>query len=176
MSRAAAKSPHHAATELARPTPPIGPGSPCTCVRLRQAMRRVTQLYDQILKPSGLRVTQFSLLARLVRSEPIALLELARRLGMDRTTLTRNLEPLARQGLVEIVAGADRRQRVARLTAAGEAAWERGWTYWRLAQSAIAGEVGQSEIELLHTQLEAVTRGAERLGAPADGDDPPSAA
>jgi DNA-binding MarR family transcriptional regulator len=95
---------------------------------------------------------------------------------MDRTTLTRNLEPLVRQGLVEIVPGQDRRQRVARLTPGGEAAWERAWSYWRLAQTALAGEVGQSEIELLHTQLDSVTRGAERLGAPVDGDDPPPVA
>jgi len=77
---------------------------------LRQAARHVTQFYDQVLAPSGLRTTQFSVLAKLHHLGPTTINNLAKDLVMDRTTLGRNILPLQRDGLIAAVRGtADRR-------------------------------------------------------------------
>ncbi|MGA9947175.1 MAG: MarR family winged helix-turn-helix transcriptional regulator, partial [Xanthobacteraceae bacterium] len=68
----------------------------CNCLALRQAARHVTQIYDQVLAPSGLRATQYSILARLQRKGPMTNNALAAELVMDRTTLGRNILPLER--------------------------------------------------------------------------------
>ena len=72
----------------------------CTHAHLRKAMRTVSQAYDEALKPSGLRATQFTLLSVLAKSGPMPLTRLADIIVVDRTTLTRNLRPLERDGLV----------------------------------------------------------------------------
>ena len=92
----------------------------CNCLTIRQAARHVTQFYDQFLAPSGLRTTQFSILAKLRRLGPLTINALARELVMDRTTLGRNILPLEREGLVAIETGrSDRRSRELRLTDTG---------------------------------------------------------
>src|SRR6516165_297647 len=78
----------------------------CNCFMVRSAARHVTQLYDQILAPVGLRVTQFSILAKLKRLEPLTINALAKDMVMDRTTLSRNVLPLERDGLIKIQASA----------------------------------------------------------------------
>ena len=84
----------------------------CNCLAIRQAARHVTQFYDQLLAPSGLRTTQFSILGRLQRLGPMPINALAAELVMDRTTLGRNILPLQRDGLIEIgTAPTDRRRR-----------------------------------------------------------------
>ncbi|HEV8031918.1 MAG TPA: MarR family winged helix-turn-helix transcriptional regulator [Stellaceae bacterium] len=116
----------------------------CNCLAIRQAARHVTQFYDQVLAPSGLRATQFAILGRLSRSGPMTINELAAALVMDRTTLGRNLLPLERDGLIEIGPGAsDRRRREARLTAAGTArlrAARQGWTEAQTRFDEVFGE------------------------------------
>src|SRR5688572_25932801 len=98
-----------------------GPSSQdCNCLAIRQAARHVTQFYDQLFQPVGLRATQFAILTRLRRDGPMAINALAAALVMDRTTLGRNILPLQRDGLIEVVASpADRRRRELRLTASG---------------------------------------------------------
>src|SRR6516164_11562083 len=92
----------------------------CVCLAVRQAARHVTQFYDRMLAPSGLRTTQFSLLAKLRRQGPITINALAAEMVMDRTTLGRNILPLEREGLISITAGrTDRRSKEIRLTDAG---------------------------------------------------------
>src|SRR5271166_7049437 len=92
----------------------------CNCLAVRQAARHITQFYDQFLAPSGLRTTQFSILARLRRLGPMTINALAAELVMDRTTVGRNLQPLEREGLVAVVKGrTDRRSREIHLTGAG---------------------------------------------------------
>ena len=88
----------------------------CTCANLRMATRAVTQAFDEALQPSGLKATQLTLLAVLSRRGPAALSELAEMLVMDRTTLTRNLKPLAAKDLVRIDPGDDRRLKIIALT------------------------------------------------------------
>ena len=116
----------------------------CTCFGLRKAARAVTQMYDQALKPSGLRGTQFSLLVAARRAGPRGIGELAELLVMDRTTLTRNLKPLLDQGLLERIEGADRRRRAVAITARGRAALARAFPYWREAQASLAGSLGRA--------------------------------
>ena len=84
----------------------------CACLNLRGAARAVTQMYDEVLRPSGLKATQFSVLAAVATIGPAAMTVIAKALVMDRTTLTRNLKPLMDRGLVKAGKGADdRRQR-----------------------------------------------------------------
>src|SRR5204863_561304 len=103
----------------------------CTCLAVRQAARHVTQFYDRFLAPSGLRTTQFSMLARLRRKGPMTINALAADMVMDRTTLGRNILPLERDGLLTIrPAPSDRRSKQLHLTKLGEkrlAAASEGW-------------------------------------------------
>jgi DNA-binding MarR family transcriptional regulator len=108
----------------------------CNCLAIRQAARHVTQFYDQLLAPSGLRATQFAILGHLRRGGPMTINTLAAALVMDRTTLGRNLLPLERDGLVEIGPGqTDRRQREVRLSAAGTARLKAARQGWAKAQA-----------------------------------------
>ena len=77
----------------------------CTCFNLRKATRAVTQLFDEALKPCGLYATQFTLLAAISSQENVTITELSKTLVMDRTTLTRNLNPLQKSGWVEVTPG-----------------------------------------------------------------------
>ena len=108
--------------------------APCICFNLRRASRAVSQAYDGFLQASGLKTTQFSLLGHLVAQGPMSVTQLAERLGMDRTTLTRNLRPLERKGLVAIGSGDNRRTRRIVLTEEGRAAFAKARPLWAEAQ------------------------------------------
>ncbi len=136
------------------PIPGPAPLAGCTCDRLRKLTRRVTQHYDARLAPSGLRVTQYSLLARLVRGGPSTMSALAKRMEMDRTTLTRNLKPLVDARLVETAPGEDARSRVVQVTARGSDAWSGARELWRRAQDEVNRALGADEVARLHTVLE----------------------
>jgi DNA-binding MarR family transcriptional regulator len=136
-------------------TPPPGPStpSPCTCFRLRRASRRMTQVYDHELAPVGLSLNQYSILRRSERG-PRVLGELADELGMDRTTLTRNLSPLVEAGLVEAVRGHDARQRMVAVTASGRDRLAAARPRWRRAQAAIDTMLGEAGVARLHRDLD----------------------
>jgi DNA-binding MarR family transcriptional regulator len=122
-----------------RPTKP----SDCNCLVVRQAARRVTQLYDRALHPYGLKTSQFGILANLAREGPQAINTMAAALVMDPTTLGRNLRPLQRDGLVAIVVAlADRRSRELRLTPKGAKLVERALAGWAEAQAEFAQSFG----------------------------------
>lgn len=109
--------------------------SACNCLAARQAARHITQFYDQHLAPSGLRTTQFSILAKLNRSGPMTINALAAEMVMDRTTLGRNILPLQRDGLVAVAqARHDRRSKELRLTEAGRDRYRAGVRGWVAAQ------------------------------------------
>ena len=116
----------------------------CTCFNLRKAARAVTQMYDEALKPSGLRATQFSLLCVVKNNEPIGITELAKMLVTDRTTLTRNLKPLLSQELLEVVESADRRQRPIALTSGGRDTLAQALPLWREVQVRMAAGLGHA--------------------------------
>ena len=115
----------------------------CVCGRLRRAARALTQLYDDTMAPSGLRVTQFSLMSTVGRKGTVRISDLAGLTLLDRTALSRNLEPLVAQGYVRIVPGKDARTREVALTAAGRSALTRALPYWREAQHAVARRLGE---------------------------------
>lgn len=133
----------------------------CTCARLRRLTRRVTALYDRELAPTGLRVTQYSLLATLRRQgdeRGIPISELADAMDMDRTTLTRNLRPLLDQGLAGLGADeADARVRRVWISAQGEAAFAAAVPYWRNAQAFVNHTLGEADVAALHHWLDRVT-------------------
>jgi DNA-binding MarR family transcriptional regulator len=129
----------------------------CNCLAARQAARHITQFYDQFLAPSGLRTTQFSILATLSRLGPMTINALAADLVMDRTTLGRNLLPLERDGLVAIEQGSrDHRQKVVRLTEAGAARFRAGVKGWTQAQKQFAAAFGAKRTVELRALLHAV--------------------
>src|SRR5919204_3302802 len=115
----------------------------CACFNLRKVTRAVTQLYDEMLRPAGLRVMQFSLLIVVRMAGPVSVTRLAELTVMDRTTLTRNLELLQKQGLIEVAAGADRRSRIVTITAQGKAAIAEALPFWKKAQLHVVNSLGQ---------------------------------
>jgi DNA-binding MarR family transcriptional regulator len=127
----------------------------CTCFNLRKAARAVTQLYDEALRPSGLRATQFSLLMLIRGLGPVRITELAEKAVMDRTTLKRNVELLEREGLVRIEPGEDARVREIRVTPAAEARLKQGLPLWRQAQAQFTKDLGQGRADRLLTDLAA---------------------
>src|SRR5918995_4635277 len=121
----------------------------CACANLRKAARAVTQLFDEALAPSGLRVTQFTLLVTSRLAGESTINELAERTVMDRTTLSRNLKPLVRGGLLEMRPGEDGRTRLVRLTPAGEQALEEAYPLWQRAQEETVSALGEERHEAL---------------------------
>ena len=126
---------------------------PCTGARLRRLTRRTTAFYEHYLRDLDLRLTQYSLLRHL-GSAPQALTELADRLEMDRTTLTRGLRPLIRQAWVEESRGSDARMRLYRLTPDGVAMRERAEVRWAEAQHALEQALGREFTDQLNQRLE----------------------
>ena len=117
--------------------------SACACANLRKAARVVTQAYDAALRPTGLKATQFTMLATLSKRGDLPLTRLADALVMDRTTLTRNLKPLARMGLVRIDHEEDQRVRRISLTDAGKDVLADALPLWRKAQSRTVKSLGR---------------------------------
>jgi DNA-binding MarR family transcriptional regulator len=130
----------------------------CNCLALREATRHVTQFYDRFLASSGLRTTQFSILIRLRLAGPMTINALAKSLVMDRTTLSRNILPLEREGLIEIVPGSvDRRSKVVHLTEAGAARLRAARVGWTQAQKNFETTFGRRRAAQLRALLHAVT-------------------
>ncbi len=143
----------------------------CNCLALRQATRRVTQFYDQILAPTGLRTTQYSILARLERRGVTALNVLAADLVMDRTTLGRNILPLERDGLIAAAPGSnDRRSKELTVTRKGKARLARAAGLWGDAQARFEAAFGEERSVELRSLLRAVT--AADLGVLRDEGEP----
>jgi DNA-binding MarR family transcriptional regulator len=129
----------------------------CNCLAVRQAARHLTQFYDQFLAPVGLRSTQFSILGKLRGYGPLSINALAKELVMDRTTLGRNILPLEREGLIEIVPGrADRRTKELRLTEAGVERLRAAAPRWNQAQSQFEAAFGRKRSSELRALLDEV--------------------
>ena len=119
--------------------------TPANCINfnLRKAARAVTQSYDKVLRPSGLRSTQFSLLSTVAGLEPVGIKDLAKALVMDRTTLGRNIQVLSDRGLLDVGEGDDRRYRPISLTAQGQKSLDIARPLWRQAQTRMVNGLGQ---------------------------------
>ena len=130
----------------------------CLCLHLQRASRAVARRFDAVLRPLGLTSGQFSLLMSLNRPQPPSLADVAAVLAMDRTTVTANLKPLERRGLVEVtVDDADRRSRRLRLTPAGRALLAAAVPTWRDTHAAIEGGLGRSDPDQLRADLRALS-------------------
>ena len=135
----------------------------CNCLSLRQATRRVTQLYDQALAPLDLRATQLSMLRTIDQLGAIALNPLAAAMVMDRATLGHNIRPLQARGLVRVAVGKDRRSREVSLTKKGRETLAEGWKHWRRAQNAFEKELGPDTAATLRGLLHRVSAAAFAL-------------
>jgi len=150
------------------------PGEPhpqpeiCTCLALRQAARHVSQSYDRLLAPSGLRTTQFSILVKLRQHGALTINALAGALVMDRTTLGRNILPLERDGLIAVAPGdEDRRRKELRLTDAGRARLRAAAKLWAGAQRSFEASFGAKRTAALHALLHDVATREPATAAPA---------
>lgn len=114
----------------------------CVCATLRMVTRAVTQLYDEALRPSGLRATQFGVLAAIAGRGRANLTELEAALAIDQTTLTRNLSLLERDGLLERAPHPDRRVKTLRLAPKGLRALTIARPLWARAQATVLRELG----------------------------------
>ena len=139
------------------PSDTTTPSPECNCLALRQAARHVTQFYDQCLAPAGLRTTQLSILAKLKRLGPLTINALARELVMDRTTLTRDLGLLSKQGWARIEVGEDHRLRVVTLTEGGQRVLAQALPLWQQAQSQMLDRLGPQHVEALLAELSTTT-------------------
>jgi len=148
--------PHPAAPHNAAPRAAAAHSAACVCGRLRRATRALTQMYDDTMAPCGLRVTQFSLLRTLAREGSMCITALAAVALLDRTALSRTLEPLVGLGLVKIAPGRDARTREVSLTRAGKAAFDKAVPYWDRAQQEVARKLGEPRIEALVGLLRSV--------------------
>jgi DNA-binding MarR family transcriptional regulator len=124
----------------------------CFCLASRQAARRITRLYDSFMQGSGVRATQFTILSQLMLRGEMPIGKLAAILGMERTTLTRNLTLLEQQKWISIKAGDDPRSRMIGITAQGRGMVRRGFPYWSKAQAQVGkllGADGQAALKVL---------------------------
>ena len=129
----------------------------CLCLAAQRAARRLARRFDEALKPIGITSGQFSLLMSLNRPEPPTIGSVASLLAMDRTTLTANLKPLERRGLIELFADKDdRRSRRIRLLDAGMAVLNAALPIWVGTHADIDAEVGLDEVTALRGGLRAV--------------------
>src|SRR5262245_47123862 len=147
----------------------------CTCLRLRRATRRVTQLYDHALQPAGLTINQFGLLAylqgaTLARSNALSIGTIAEWLGMDPTTLNRNLKPLIARGLVRTTPDpADGRVRIVRTTDKGPRALLKAVPLWREAQAEVETALGSKATTALNDLLDLSSALGRRVGRHGQG-------
>ncbi len=125
----------------------------CLCQKARKAARVITHFYDRHFAGAGLEPSQFNLLVAIRLSGPVSLVRLATYLGLERTTLTRNLGLLQRAGWVEIKAGGDARQRLLSITKAGQHALQRAMPRWRRAQQAAVSALGKEDFARLSQTL-----------------------
>jgi DNA-binding MarR family transcriptional regulator len=133
----------------------------CTCFRVRGAARRVTQIYSRHLAPTGLKISQFSLLGFVAARGPITIGQLSELLATDRTTLTRNLRPLLANGVIERAEAGDKRRHELVATAAGRALFKRALPLWVEAEQEVRAAMGPRLTADLHGALE---RSMEKLG------------
>jgi DNA-binding MarR family transcriptional regulator len=135
----------------------------CTCGKLREAARAVTLLYDKAFGSSGLLSTQLGVLHTINESVSITISQLARELGMDRTTLTRNLSVLERQGLIKISAGKDHRTRIVTITSKGRTSVAKAIPLWNEIQHKVKEQMGEKSWGQLMQYLGQFLNAAESI-------------
>ncbi len=130
---------------------------PCVGFNTRRATRLITQYYDKALAPAGLRSTQYSFLSALSMFGEASMQDMTIIMAMDRTTLTRNLSPLLKKGLVKVSVGSDRRSRPIQITAKGKSTLEKALPHWQKAQSHIVDTVGAEQWDIMMRGLHQIS-------------------
>ena len=141
----------------------FSPPRACTNFRLRQLLRVVSRLYDTEMAKAGLKGTQFSLLSSISALGPVQPNELARRMDLDASTLTRNLRPIIEQGWAEQRPGSDARSRLIELTSAGRDKLGEARRHWKKAQLLLNERMGLERVNALHLLID---DGLRLLGEP----------
>jgi DNA-binding MarR family transcriptional regulator len=139
-------------------TKPFIPALPCMCASLRRASRLVSQLYEDAMRPLGMRATQFTILQSLVLAEEVTQSQLGQMLGMDSTTLTRTLTIMSREGWIAKRRGEDRREWRMRLSKKGEAQFKIALPHWQKVQDKLRGQLGNRLSDNLMTLTNEVTK------------------
>jgi len=148
-----------------RVSTPVKPKG-CTNFKLRQLGRVVTRHYDAYMAATGLKATQYSLLSQIVQlGGPIRPSDLAQRMRMDASTLTRNLQPLVAQGWLQQGPGHDARSRLIEVTAEGRVKQAEARRVWKQAQLSLNARLGERSVALLHASIDDCI---ERLSDEAD--------
>ena len=146
-----------ASADAAPEAPEVATAQPrgCSHFKLRQADRAVSRHYNAVMgQATGLKTSQYSLLSHLARLEPVRPADLAQQMGLEPSTLTRNLQPLVAQGWVVIGPGVDARSRQVMLTDAGRAKRVEAQQAWKAAQLAFNDKVGAARVAQLHALLD----------------------
>lgn len=128
----------------------------CNCINLRRASQAITEFYDEVLAPSGLKTTQFSLLIHIIRLGPLNMSELANAIRLDRTTLARNVKVLEAHEFISITTGKDSRTRQLNISEKGQKAVEGAAQYWTEAQGFLKEYLGQEELRTLTGLLQKI--------------------
>ena len=132
----------------------------CACHRVRTAARAVTRAYDEALRPVGLRATQLAVLVATAVDDPLSITALAKLLGMDRSTLTRNLRPLEAEGLIAVGLEGWRRSRTLEITKKGRSRLREALPLWEKAQRTLQRKLGDRRWDLIRNDLDDLIRAA----------------
>ena len=134
------------------------PTLPCMCASLRRASRALTQHYEDALRPTGLRATQFTILQALTLAGDVTQGQLGEILAMDSTTLTRTLAIMSRQRWVKKRRGADRREWRIEISSEGKALFKRALPHWERIQTQLHKQLGNTQWEQLMALTDTVTK------------------
>ena len=133
---------------------------PCVCHRTRMAARAVTRLYDDTLRSVGLRATQLAVLVAVGGDDVVSITALAKFMGMDRSTLTRNLAPLEREGLIRVGNEGWRRSRIVEITRKGRSRLHEAFPLWEKAQETLRRKLGARKWAVILADLDDLIRAA----------------
>ncbi|WP_238884021.1 MarR family winged helix-turn-helix transcriptional regulator [Clostridium sp. YIM B02551] len=125
----------------------------CNCLNIRRASQAVTEVYDEFLAPSNLKIGQYSLLKHINQSGPISVSDLALLIRLDRTTLVRNLKPLEQSGLIEDISKKGSRNRQLKLTLKGIETYKSAEEHWKKAQNFLEEYLGKDNLDTFTTLL-----------------------
>ncbi len=125
----------------------------CQCYKLRKAARKVTRIYDDALRPVGIKVNQCTTLIAVSLMGPVSITDLADKLGMERTTVTRNLVPLETTGFIKLQPGHGRTRHVL-ITAKGKSIIKKAKPAWEYAQKQVLETISESELVSFNNILE----------------------
>ena len=132
----------------------------CVCHRTRMAARAVTRLYDDTLRSVGLRATQLAVLVAVGGDNVVSITALAKFMGMDRSTLTRNLTPLERDGLIRVGNEGWRRSRTVEITKKGRSRLREALPLWKEAQETLRRKLGLRRWAVIRADLDDLIRAA----------------